>query len=146
MLVADRYQLDEPLGRGAMGEVWRATDQTLSRPVAVKLLHTDQHEQVAATDAERFRLEAQTAARLNHPHLVGVYDFGSHHGGLYLVMELVDGWSLAQERSMRGTLAPQDAAEIAEQTASGLAAAHRQGVIHRDIKPANVMLTADRTV
>ncbi|MEU1940823.1 serine/threonine-protein kinase [Streptomyces coeruleorubidus] len=146
MFVADRYQLEEPLGRGAMGEVWRATDQTLNRPVAVKLLHPDQQEQVTATDAERFRLEAQIAARLNHPHLVGVYDFGSHHGRLYLVMELVDGWSLAQERSMRGTLAPQDAAEIAAQTAAGLAAVHRQGVIHRDIKPANVMLTADRTV
>ncbi|MER5209561.1 protein kinase [Streptomyces sp. NPDC002838] len=146
MLVADRYQLDEPLGRGAMGEVWRATDQILHRPVAVKLLHTDQPEQVAATDAERFRLEARTAARLNHPHLVAVYDFGSHDGRLYLVMELVDGWTLAQERSLRGTLPPQEAAGFAAQMAAGLAAAHRQGVIHRDIKPANVMLTADRTV
>ncbi len=146
VLVADRYQLDEPLGRGAMGAVWRATDQILHRPVAVKLLHTDQPEQVAATDAERFRLEARTAARLNHPHVVAVYDFGSHDGRPYLVMELVDGWTLAQERSRRGTLPPQEAAGIAAQMAAGLAAAHRQGVIHRDIKPANVMLTADRTV
>lgn len=146
VLVADRYQLDEPLGRGAMGEVWRATDQVLHRPVAVKLLHTDQPEQAAATDAERFRLEAQTAGRLNHPNLVAVYDFGSHDGRLYLVMELIDGWTLAQEKSLRGTLPPQEAADIAAQAAAGLAAAHRQGVIHRDIKPANVMLTADRTV
>jgi serine/threonine-protein kinase len=141
VLLADRYQLDEPLGRGAMGEVWRATDQVLGRPVAVKLLRADE-----ATDIERFRLEAQTAARLNHPNVVGVYDFGSHHGRLYLVMELVDGWSLAQERSMRGTLAPHEAAAIAAQVAAGLSAAHRQGVIHRDIKPANVMISTDRTV
>ncbi|MCX4420289.1 serine/threonine protein kinase [Streptomyces mirabilis] len=141
MLLADRYQLDELLGRGAMGEVWRATDQVLGRSVAVKLLRADE-----ATDIERFRLEAQTAARLNHPNLVGVYDFGSHDGRLYLVMELVDGWSLAQERLMRGTLAPHEAAAIAAQVAAGLSAAHRQGVIHRDIKPANVMISTDRTV
>ncbi|MGW1591566.1 protein kinase domain-containing protein [Streptomyces sp. NPDC002386] len=138
-LLAGRYQLEERLGRGAMGEVWRADDQLLGRLVAVKLLHAEQ-----AADAARFRLEAQTAGRLNHPNVVGVYDFGSHHDQLYLVMELVDGWSLAQERSLRGALAPQDAAAVAAQTAAGLAAAHQHGVIHRDVKPANVMLTGDR--
>ncbi|WP_242436114.1 serine/threonine-protein kinase [Streptomyces sp. Root369] len=140
-LLADRYQVQELLGRGAMGEVWRAVDQILGRPVAVKLLRAD-----GAADAERFRLEAQTAARLNHPNVVGVYDFGSHHDQLYLVMELLDGWSLAQERSLRGALNPPEAAAITAQAAAGLSAAHQQGVIHRDIKPANVMLTADRTV
>ncbi|GGY96428.1 hypothetical protein GCM10010300_45660 [Streptomyces olivaceoviridis] len=139
-LLADRYQLQDRLGSGAMGEVWRADDRLLGRPVAVKLLRTDE-----AADAERFRLEAQTAGRLNHPNVVGMYDFGSHHGRLYLVMELVDGWSLAQERSLRGALDPQEAAALGAQVASGLAAAHRQGVIHRDVKPANVMLSADRT-
>ncbi|MGW4566137.1 protein kinase domain-containing protein [Streptomyces sp. NPDC004561] len=139
-LLADRYQLEERLGRGAMGEVWRAADQLLGRPVAVKLLHAEQ-----AADAERFRLEAQTAGRLNHPNVVGMYDFGSHHDRLYLVMELIDGWSLAQERSLRGVLNPQDATAIAAQAAAGLAAAHQRGVIHRDVKPANVMLTGDRT-
>nr|WP_260860159.1 serine/threonine-protein kinase [Streptomyces cupreus] len=142
-MVADRYRLDSALGRGAMGEVWRATDETLGRDVAVKLLRTDE---AAETDGERFRQEAQTAARLNHPHVVSVYDFGSHYGQLYLVMELVDGWSLAQERSLRGILDAQETARIGAQMAAGLAAAHRQGVIHRDIKPANVMLTADRAV
>ncbi|WP_330459010.1 serine/threonine protein kinase [Streptomyces sp. NBC_00820] len=141
LLLADRYHLDEPLGRGAMGEVWRATDQILDRPVAVKLLHTEE-----ATDTERFRLEAQTAGRLNHPHVVGVYDFGSHHGQFYLVMELIDGWTLAQERSLRGTLSPAEAATVGAQMALGLSAAHAQGVVHRDIKPANVMLATDRTV
>ncbi|MEU7061556.1 protein kinase [Streptomyces sp. NPDC046197] len=139
-LLADRYQLDERLGRGAMGEVWRATDQLLGRLVAVKLLHAEQ-----AADAERFRLEAQTAGRLNHHNVVGMYDFGSHHDQLYLVMELIDGWSLAQERSMRGVLNPQHATAIAAQVAAGLAAAHQRGVIHRDVKPANVMLTGDGT-
>ncbi|MFJ8085878.1 protein kinase [Streptomyces sp. NPDC096205] len=140
MLVAGRYLLETPLGRGAMGEVWRATDQTLNRSVALKLLTGE----AAEKDTARFHLEAQTAARLNHPHVVGVYDFGSHAGQPYLVMELVEGWSLAQERSLRGTLAPAEAALLVGQLANGLAAAHRQGVIHRDIKPANVMLTADR--
>jgi len=140
-LLAGRYQLQELLGRGAMGEVWRASDQVLGRLVAVKLLRAEE-----AADAERFRLEAQTAARLNHPNVVGMYDFGSHHDQPYLVMELVDGWSLAQERSLRGALPPAEAAAIAAQAAAGLAAAHQQGVIHRDIKPANLMLATDRTV
>jgi serine/threonine-protein kinase len=137
--LADRYQLDELLGRGSMGEVWRATDQVLGRRVAVKLLRTEE-----ATDTERFRLEALTAARLNHPHVVSVYDFGADRDELYLVMECIDGWSLAQERSMRGVLPPQEAAVLAAQVAAGLSAAHQHGVIHRDIKPANIMLTADR--
>lgn len=141
VLLADRYQLEELLGRGAMGEVWRATDRILGRAVAVKLLREEE-----PADTERFRMEAQTAGRLNHPHVVGVYDFGSDRGRLYLVMEFVDGWSLAQERSMRGVLAPDEATAIAAQTAAGLSAAHRQGVVHRDIKPANVMISTDRTV
>ncbi|MEW2398037.1 protein kinase [Streptomyces sp. NPDC046862] len=140
VLLADRYHLDQPLARGSMGEVWRATDQALDRAVAVKLLRA--HDE---TDAERFRLEAQTAGCLNHPHVVSVYDFSSHHGRPYLVMELIDGWTLRQERVLRAPLPPHEAAGIAAQMAAGLSAAHDQGVIHRDIKPANVMLTADGT-
>ncbi|MEU9475482.1 protein kinase [Streptomyces sp. NPDC048191] len=140
-LLADRYELQELLGRGAMGEVWRACDQLLGRPVAVKLLHAEE-----AEDAERFRLEAQISARLNHPNVVGMYDFGSYHGRPHLVMELVDGWNLAQERSLRGALDPAEAAAITAQAAAGLCAAHRRGVVHRDVKPANVMLTPDRMV
>ncbi|MEU7305183.1 protein kinase [Streptomyces sp. NPDC007206] len=140
-LLADRYELQELLGRGAMGEVWRACDHLLGRPVAVKLLHTEE-----AEDAERFRLEALIAARLNHPNVVGMYDFGSHHDQPHLVMELVDGWNLAQERSLRGVLPPAEAAAITAQAAAGLTAAHHQGVVHRDVKPANVMLTTDRRV
>ena len=72
-----------------------------------------------------------------------MYDFGSHDGRLYLVMELIEGWTLAQERSLRGTLPPHEAALVAAQVAAGLSAAHDQGVVHRDIKPANVMLRSD---
>ncbi|HET6357349.1 serine/threonine-protein kinase [Streptomyces sp.] len=142
VLVAERYRLDEPLGRGAMGEVWRATDHALGRPVAVKLLRQDDGDAAA----ERFRMEAQTAARLNHPHVVSMYDSGCHDGHFYLVMELVDGWSLAQELAVHGLLDPQEAGAIGAQVAAGLSAAHLQGVIHRDIKPGNIMLTTDRIV
>ncbi|MFE1953277.1 serine/threonine-protein kinase [Streptomyces sp. NPDC059524] len=140
-LLADRYELQELLGRGAMGEVWRAHDHLLQRPVAVKLLHAQD-----AEGAARFRREAQIAARLNHPNVVGMYDFGSHHDQPHLVLELVNGWNLAQERSLRRVLPPAEAAAITAQVAAGLSAAHEQGVIHRDIKPANVMLSDDRTV
>ncbi|MFF3565428.1 serine/threonine-protein kinase [Streptomyces sp. NPDC002574] len=143
MLVAERYRLDEPLGRGGMGEVWRAADQVLGRAVAVKLMLPGDAD---AEAAGRFRLEAQTAARLNHPHVVGVYDFGEHDGQFYLVMELINGHSLAQELATHGSVDSLRASEIGAQAAAGLAAAHRQGVIHRDIKPANVMLTTDGTV
>ncbi|MFF4220907.1 serine/threonine-protein kinase [Streptomyces nondiastaticus] len=143
MLVADRYRLEELLGRGGMGEVWQAQDEVLGRQVAVKLLLGDDGDESAAS---RFRLEAQTAARLNHPQVVAVYDFGSWDGRFYLVMELVRGPSLAQELSARGPLAPRRVARIAAQSAAGLAAAHRQGVVHRDIKPGNLMLDADDTL
>jgi serine/threonine protein kinase len=143
VLVADRYRLDEPLGRGGMGEVWRATDQVLGRAVAVKLLLTGGAD---AQAADRFRLEAQTAARLNHPHVVSVYDFGAYEDRFYLVMELVDGHSLDQELAAYGPVDAERAAGIGAQAAAGLAAAHREGIIHRDIKPANIMLTADGTV
>ncbi|MCX4826250.1 protein kinase [Streptomyces sp. NBC_01142] len=142
VLVAERYRLDEPLGRGAMGEVWRATDQALSRPVAVKLLRADDGDAAS----ERLRMEARTAARLDHPHVVSMYDSGCHDGRFYLVMELVDGWSLAQELAVHGLLDPQEAGAIGAQMAAGLSAAHVQGVIHRDIKPGNIMLTTDRIV
>ncbi|MDQ0945972.1 serine/threonine-protein kinase [Streptomyces sp. V1I1] len=143
MLVADRYRLESPIGRGGMGEVWRATDEVLGRPVAVKLLLGDEPDSEAAA---RFRLEGQTAARLNHPHVVGVFDFGAWDGRFYLVMELVEGRSLAQELAAEGALPSGRVALVAAQTAAGLASAHRQGIVHRDIKPGNLMSDADGTV
>ncbi|MEU6194300.1 protein kinase [Streptomyces sp. NPDC047061] len=139
MLIAGRYRLKTAIGRGAMGEVWRAYDEMLGRPVAVKLLlaqHTD------PTAAARFRLEAQTAGRLQHPNVVGVVDFGEQEGRLFLVMELVEGDSLHRVLAQAGSLPAEEVARIAAQAAAGLAVAHEQGIVHRDIKPGNLLLDA----
>ncbi|WLQ68146.1 serine/threonine-protein kinase [Streptomyces glycanivorans] len=143
VLVAGRYRLISPIGRGGMGEVWRATDEVLGRAVAVKLLLGDQAD---ASSTARFRLEAQTAARLSHPHLVAVFDFGSWEDRFYLVMELVEGRSLGDLLEAQESVHPEQVAHIAGQAAAGLAAAHRQGIVHRDIKPGNLMLDADGSV
>ena len=143
MLIAGRYRLGALLGRGGMGEVYRGTDEVLGRPVAVKLLlRSDPEPRVA----ERFHREAQAAARLSDPHLVAVYDFGRHGDGFYLVMELVEGRTVGDELAQRGPLRLDEAVDIIEQSAAGLAAAHREDVVHRDIKPGNLLLTADGTV
>ncbi|MFI1096619.1 serine/threonine-protein kinase [Streptomyces sp. NPDC020917] len=135
--------MDTAIGRGGMGEVWRASDEVLGRPVAVKLLLGGDSDAQAAA---RFRLEAQTAARLNHSHVVTVFDFGSWEDRFYLVMELVEGVSLAQRLLAEGRFSPEHVAGVAAQAAAGLAAAHRQGVIHRDIKPGNLMQDGHGTV
>ncbi|MEU8312756.1 protein kinase [Micromonospora sp. NPDC048887] len=139
----DRYVLRERIGLGGMSEVWRADDEVLHRPVAVKALAG----QLAADPKLRavIQREARAAARLTHPHVTQVYDYGEAtlDGGVvvpYLVMELVEGQTLA-DRLAGGPLAWPDAVRTAGQVAGALAAAHRIGVVHRDVKPANVMLT-----
>ncbi|MEG8280358.1 serine/threonine-protein kinase [Streptomyces sp. AHA2] len=139
VLLAGRYRLDVEIGRGGMGEVWRAYDETLARAVALKLLLPQDTD---ATATSRFRLEAQTAGRLNHPHVVGVLDFGEFDNRLYLVMELVDGDSLSQVLTKSGPLPAERVAVLAAQASAGLAAAHAQGIVHRDVKPANLLLDA----
>ncbi|SEG86908.1 serine/threonine protein kinase [Actinacidiphila yanglinensis] len=143
-MLTDRYRLDTMLGRGGMGEVWRAWDLRLHRPVAVKVLAGSSP---AAEDAvARLRHEARTAARLSDPHAVSVYDVGTADGCCFLVMELVPGRSLAQELREEGPLAPARVAEVAAQTGAGLAAAHQRGVVHRDIKPSNLLVDEDGSV
>ncbi|MFH0519333.1 protein kinase [Streptomyces sp. M41] len=143
MLTAGRYRLLESIGRGGMGEVWRAYDEALARHVAVKLLLPQDSDPTAVS---RFRLEARTAARIDHPNVVSVRDFGEYDNRLFLVMELVAGDSLATTLVRSGPLPAERVARIAAEAAAGLAAAHRQGIVHRDIKPGNLLLDADGTL
>ncbi|MGW5672013.1 serine/threonine-protein kinase, partial [Micromonospora sp. NPDC003776] len=141
-LLDGRYQSEELLGSGGAGEVWRGRDLRLDRPVAIKLLAAGLDEPAAA---ERFDREARTAARLTHPHIVGVYDFGSEADDSYLVMELVEGRTVA-ELIADGPLAVGQAVAIAVQACDGIAAAHAAEVVHRDVKPGNLIVTPAGTV
>ncbi|TQS11576.1 protein kinase domain-containing protein [Microbispora hainanensis] len=134
-----RYELEELIGQGGMGEVWRGRDLRAHRPVAVKIL-TPQVAGVASR--ERFAREARAAARIVHPNVVTVLDVGEQDARPYLVMELLTGRSLAAELQDRGRYGVAEACHLMSQAAAGLDAAHRAGVVHRDVKPANLHLTA----
>lgn len=138
LLVADRYRLEEVIATGGMGQVWRATDQTLGRPVAVKVLRPD-----TADDAgfvERFRAEARHSAALQHPNIATVHDFGEGAHSAYLVMELIEGKPLSTIIRERAPLPAEEVTEILYQAAIALQAAHDAGVVHRDVKPANIVV------
>src|SRR5262245_47573222 len=132
------YEISSPLGAGGMGEVYRAKDTRLGRDVAIKVLpqHLSSNPEVRA----RFEREARTVSSLNHPNICTLFDVGRDGDTDYLVMELIDGESLAQRLS-RGALPPSDVLKLGEQVADALDRAHRAGVIHRDLKPGNVMVT-----
>jgi eukaryotic-like serine/threonine-protein kinase len=150
MVIGGRYELEDLLGRGGMAEVRRAVDTRLGRPVAIKQLRAD-----LATDPTfqaRFRREAQSAAGLNHPNIVAVYDTGEETDPRtgtsipYIVMELVEGPTLRDVLRDGRKILPERALELTQGVLDALGYSHRAGIIHRDIKPANVMLTQNGTV
>ncbi len=135
-----RYRLIELLGRGGMGEVWRAHDTATNRVVAIKLLppHLAQDD----TFVQRFRREAEAAAQLNSPHVIPIHDYGEIDGRLFVNMRLIEGRDL-QEVLADGPLEPARAVRIVEQVAKALHVAHKSGLVHRDVKPSNILLDED---
>src|SRR5262245_3051036 len=138
-----RFEILGPLGRGGMGDVFRARDPQLLREVAIKVLPT-----TFARDSDRqrrFEREARVAASLNHPNIVAVHDAGVHDGIGFLVTELLEGETLRQRLSGR-PLPPRKAIDYTMQVASGLAAGHDRGIVHRDVKPENLFVTTEGRV
>jgi Tol biopolymer transport system component len=134
------YELIEPIGRGGMGEVWRALDPALRRHVAIKVLPEEYSRD--PDRLRRFTQEAQAASLLNHPHVLTIYAVGEHDQSPYLVTELLEGETL-RERLTRGPLPEVKALEFGDEIVQGLAAAHHKGIVHRDLKPENIFITAD---
>ncbi len=140
----DRYEIQQRIGRGGMADVFLARDLLLDRPVAIKVLFPE-----FATDpnfVERFRREAQAAANLNHPNIVGVYDWGKYANTYFMAMEYVQGRTLADILRANGHINSIQAAEIASEVSAALGFAHRNSVVHRDIKPANILIGSNGQV
>ena len=132
------YQIEAPLGAGGMGEVYKARDTRLDRTVAIKVLPA--HVAADPDLKQRFEREAKTISSLNHPHICTLYDIGSQDGINFLVMEHLEGETLAQ-RLEKGALPLDQALTFAIEISDALDKAHRQGIVHRDLKPGNIMLT-----
>src|SRR5579883_1328590 len=137
------HEITALLGKGGMGEVYRARDLKLKREVAIKILPEEFSRD--ADRVSRFQREAELLASLNHPNIAGIYDLAEAVGTRFLVLELVEGETLA-DRIARGPIPVEEALNIAIQMCEALEAAHERGIIHRDLKPANVKLTPDGKV
>ena len=143
-LVLDQYVLLELLGQGGIGAVYKARQIRMNRLVALKVIKREALASPAAV--ERFRREAEAAAKLSHPNIVTVHDTNAVNGTHFLVMEYIEGNNLKHLVQERGPLPVETACEYIRQAACGLAHAHEQGMVHRDIKPANLMLTKQGVV
>lgn len=139
LLIQDKYKVEGVIGRGTMGIVYKATQELIGREVAVKILHGHL---VADTESlKRFHQQAKAASRLNHPHIITLYDYGIIEGGQpYIVMDLLKGTSLARVLDEKGSLTADEALPIFMQICDALADAHKHGVVHRDVKPDNIVL------
>ena len=138
--VVGTYRIEARIGAGGMGEVFRAHDSKLDRPVALKLLPAD-----VASDPDRlrrFHAEARAASSINHPNILVIHDFGEVDGCPFIISELVEGETL-RDRIRRGPIGPAEAVDLTMQVTAALAAAHARGIVHRDIKPENVMVRPD---
>ncbi len=138
-----QYEISQMLGEGGMSQVFRATDQTLAREVALKILHQKLSKDSSLT--AMFEREAKLTASIHHPNVVKVYTVGRHQGYFYIAMELVDALSLEHHIASRGALPEEEVLNIAHDVTSGLQAAHHENLIHRDIKPGNMLVTSDGT-
>jgi hypothetical protein len=147
IVLAGRYRLVHRLASGGMGHVWRAADEVLERPVAVKLLRSEYAED--PTFLDRFRTEARCTAALSHPGIANVFDYGEVDGPdstAYLVMELVEGAPLSELLAREGRLEPERTLDLVAQAALALGSAHEAGVVHRDVKPSNLLIRRDGVV
>lgn len=143
-VLGERYQLQDPIGRGGMATIYRGRDMRIERVVAIKVLR-----EVYSTDPKfvtRFQREAKAASALQHPNIVQVYDYGQSDGNYFIVMELVEGTDLRRYLRSRGILAIDRAIIIAHDVALGLGAAHRRGIVHRDVKPQNILVGRDGSI
>ncbi|MGZ4448827.1 MAG: serine/threonine-protein kinase [Nocardioides sp.] len=138
-MIAGRYTLDREIGRGGMGAVWLGRDEVLGRAVALKRIGMAPGG--SSPDLERAEREARLAARLNHPHVVAVFDLVDDQDQQWLVMEYVEGVTLAELVQRDGALTPDQASPLVRQAADALAAAHAAGIVHRDVKPSNILVT-----